>query len=65
MSVNRIYRHVCCEMNVFFFDVFIDHFPKIHRSVLRIFVCISLTLYWPFDKFLCFSESGIIASSPG
>ena len=34
MSVNCTYRYVCCEMNGLFFNVFINHFPKIHRSVL-------------------------------
>ena len=34
MSVTGIYRFVCCEMNVFFFDVFMNHVPKIRRSVL-------------------------------
>ena len=28
-------RYICCEMNVFFSDLFINHLPKIHRSVLR------------------------------
>ena len=35
MSVTRIYRYVCCEVNVFFFDVFINNFPRIYRSVIR------------------------------
>ena len=34
MSVTHTYRYACCEMNGFFFDVFISHFPKIHRNVL-------------------------------
>ena len=25
----------CCEKNVFFFNVFINHFPKIHRNALH------------------------------
>ena len=29
-----IYSYVCCEMNVFF-DFFLNHLPKTHRSVLR------------------------------
>ena len=24
-----------------------------------------LKKYWPYDRFFCFSESGVIASSPG
>ena len=34
MSVTRIYKYVCYEMNVLF-KVFINHLPKIHRSILR------------------------------
>ena len=34
MSVTHGYRYVCCEMNVFF-DVFINHFQKTHRSFLH------------------------------
>ena len=34
MSVTGRFRYVCCEVSVFF-DVFMNHFPKIHRSVLR------------------------------
>ena len=34
MSVTRLYRYVFCEMYVFFFDIFINHFAKIHRSFL-------------------------------
>ena len=30
-----IYRYVCGEMTVFFFEFFINHFQEIHRSVLR------------------------------
>ena len=29
------YIYVCCEMNVFFLDFFMNRFPKIHRSVLN------------------------------
>ena len=43
MSVTSIHRYVCCEMNVFF-DVLINHFSKIHRSVLRK-IRIDLLLY--------------------
>ena len=35
MSVTRRHRYACCEMNVFFFNVFINHFQKIHRNVLH------------------------------
>ena len=34
MSVNGIFRHVCCEMNGVFFVIF-NLFPKIHRRALR------------------------------
>ena len=34
MSVTRRYRYSCCEMNVFF-NVFINHFQKIYKSILR------------------------------
>ena len=32
-NCDHIYRYACYEM--FFFDVFINHFPKINRSALR------------------------------
>ena len=35
MSVTCRYRYVYCEMNAFFFDVCINHFQKIHKSVLH------------------------------
>ena len=43
----NIYRSVCCEMNVvvFFLEVFINHLPKIHRSVLRK-ITIDLLYFW-------------------
>ena len=38
-------RYVCCEINVFFFNIFINHFRKIHDSDLQ---GIRPTLkYWP------------------
>ena len=33
MSVTGVYRSVCCKM--FFFEVFINHLPKIHITVLH------------------------------
>ena len=36
--------YVCCEMNDFF-NVFINHFPKIHRSVLHK-ITIDLFYFW-------------------
>ena len=44
MSVTRTYRYVCCEMKCFF-KVFMNHFPKIHRSVLRK-IAIDLLYFW-------------------
>ena len=35
MSLTRIYWYVCCEMNVFFFEVFVNHFPKIRWKILH------------------------------
>ena len=34
MSVTRRNRYACCEMNVFF-DVSINHFQKIYKSVFH------------------------------
>ena len=46
MSVTRRYRYVCCEMIYDFFpDVFINHFQKIHRSVL-LKTTIDLLYFW-------------------
>ena len=44
MSETHIYRYVCCETYVFF-DVFINHFPKIHGSDLRK-IAIDLLYFW-------------------
>ena len=36
MSLSCIlYKYVCYEMNIFFFKVFINGLPKIHRIFLR------------------------------
>ena len=40
----HIHRYVCCEMNVFF-NVFINHFPKISRSIFRK-ITIDLLYFW-------------------
>ena len=47
MSETHIYRYVCCETNFFFFffDVFINHFPKIHSSDLCK-IAINLLYFW-------------------
>ena len=35
MSVTRLYRYVFCEIYVVvFFDIFINHLAKLHRSFL-------------------------------
>ena len=43
--VTCIYRYVCWEMNAFFFNVFLNHFRKIHRSVFRK-IAIDLLHFW-------------------
>ena len=48
----------------FFWDLIYIVLSMTDRQINSIFVCIWLILYWLFDKFLCFNESGIIASSP-
>ena len=35
MSVTGIYGYVSCEINVFFFYIFVNHLRKIHRGVAR------------------------------
>ena len=44
MSVTRVYRYVCCEMKCFF-KAFINHFPKVHRSVVHK-ITIDLLYFW-------------------
>ena len=50
MSVTRLYRYVFCEMYVFFFDIFINHFAKIHRSFLSK-ITIDLLYFWDVFDF--------------
>ena len=35
MSVTCLYRYVCYKMNVFFYNLLINHLPKIYRSILH------------------------------
>ena len=44
LSVSRGYRYAC-EITGFFFNVFINHFQKIHRSVLHK-ITIVLVYFW-------------------
>ena len=64
MSVTRIYRYVCCHKITIDLLYFWDVYDAIMvQSIKYLFAFDWLTLYLLFEKFLCFSESGIIASS--
>ena len=41
MPVTHRNRYACCEMNVFFFDVFINHFQKIQSVLHKIAIDLS------------------------
>ena len=46
MSLTHRYRFACCEMSFFFFDILINHFQGIHRSVLYKITIDYLLYFW-------------------
>ena len=46
MSLTHRYRFACCEKSVFFFDILINHFQEIHRSVLYKITIDYLLYFW-------------------